>query len=157
MAGGDESPLGLAAGGDASVELGLAARDAAAGSADFCNLGSVGVFRTLGSLGLSLWPGVLTLTVLRIRERSSKSGRLEPDVLGSVEPGRCRVLGGPGGVERCSLGSRAGRDCRAAGTGGTSCLGMGRGIRSSGFQRTVRAKLGLLSVTSFLMWLNCCS
>jgi hypothetical protein len=36
-------------------------------------------------------------------------------------------------------------------------LGMGRAIRSSGFQSTVRAKLGLLRVTSFLMWLNCCS
>jgi hypothetical protein len=61
-------------------------------------------------------------------------------------------IGGPAAVEWCSLGSKAGRDCRVAGMRDTtSCLGMGRGIRSSGFQSTVRAKLGLLRVTSFLM------
>lgn len=143
----------------------MVARDEAA-SPGFCSRGSAGAFRTRGSLGLSLGLGAEgpdALTVLRIRESNSKSGRLAAEAVGAelgsegAAP-RCRGSEGPAAGGRWRRGSRAGKDCRAAGREvAESCLGTGTGMRSSGFQSTVRAKLGLFRVTSFLMWLNCWS
>lgn len=92
------------------------------------------------------------LTVFRILDSSSKSGRLEFDAVASEAAARWRGSCDTEVDGRLSLESRPCIDCSAGGIGMKSCLGMGSGIRSSGLHKTVLAKFGLFKLTSFLKW-----
>lgn len=102
------------------------------------------------------------LTVLSIRESSSKSGRVEEDWLGGSAEGAEAGRGTEMAVWSCcwareSRGSMLATGGIPGGSGRKSCLGMGMGIRSSGLHSTTLAKEGLFSTRSFLIWLNCWS
>lgn len=135
--------------------------------------GSIGFSAGTGAGGTTdeeVWEGLEeeALTVLRIRESSSKSGREEEEEVDEEDwlGGSAEGAGAGRGVEiavwsccwaRESRGSMAATGGIPGGSGRKSCLGMGMGIRSSGLQSTALAKEGLFKTKSFLIWLNCWS
>jgi hypothetical protein len=119
----------------------------------------VGALPTVGSLGLSLGPGILTLTVSRMRESSSKAGRLESEVLGFVEvPRCCPALGGFRGGRAVQPGVQGRKGLQGGRHGGYHVLlGDVQGVQVLEVPKHCAGKAWLAQDHVLIDVANCCS